>query len=159
MRPYAKLYLTKKGERAAKTGHPWVYGEEVTRVEGTYKTGDIVDVYSDKDRYLGTGFANDISKIRVRIVSRNANDRFDEAFWQRRVKYALDYRRTVMGETDFACCRLIFGDADEMPGLTVDRYSDVLVAQTLCYGMDQVKPIIFKALVDELAAKIGRAHV
>lgn len=152
MRPYAKLYLIKKGERAAKTGHPWVYGEEVTRVEGTYKTGDIVDVYSDKDRYLGTGFANDISKIRVRIVSRNANDRFDEAFWQRRVKYALDYRRTVMGETDFACCRLIFGDADEMPGLTVDRYSDVLVAQTLCYGMDQVKPIIFKALVDELAA-------
>lgn len=124
----------------------------MTRVEGTYKTGDIVDVYSDKDRYLGTGFANDISKIRVRIVSRNANDRFDEAFWQRRVKYALDYRRTVMGETDFACCRLIFGDADEMPGLTVDRYSDVLVAQTLCYGMDQVKPIIFKALVDELAA-------
>ena len=124
----------------------------MTHVEGTYQTGDIVDVYSDKDRYLGTGFANDISKIRVRIVSRNANDRFDEAFWQRRVKYALDYRRTVMGEKDFACCRLIFGDADDMPGLTVDRYNDVLVAQALCYGMDQVKPVIFKALVDELAA-------
>lgn len=151
-RPYAKLTITKKGERAARSGHPWVYGEEVTHVEGTYQTGDIVDVYSDKDRYLGTGFANDISKIRVRIVSRNANDRFDEAFWQRRVKYALDYRRTVMGEKNFACCRLIFGDADDMPGLTVDRYNDVLVAQTLCYGMDQVKPVIFKALVDELAA-------
>lgn len=151
-RPYAKLTITKKGERAARSGHPWVYGEEVTHVEGTYQTGDIVDVYSDKDRYLGTGFANDISKIRVRIVSHNANDRFDEAFWQRRVKYALDYRRTVMGEKDFACCRLIFGDADDMPGLTVDRYNDVLVAQTLCYGMDQVKPVIFKALVDELAA-------
>ncbi len=149
-RPYAKLTITKKGERAARSGHPWVYGEEVTHVEGTYQTGDIVDVYSDKDRYLGTGFANDISKIRVRIVSRNANDRFDEAFWQRRVKYALDYRRTVMGEKDFACCRLIFGDADDMPGLTVDRYNDVLVAQALCYGMDQVKPVIFKALVDEL---------
>lgn len=151
-RPYAKLTITKKGERAARSGHPWVYGEEVTHVEGTYQTGDIVDVYSDKDRYLGTGFANDISKIRVRIVSRNANDRFDEAFWQRRVKYALDYRRTVMGEKDFACCRLIFGDADDMPGLTVDRYNDVLVAQALCYGMDQVKPVIFKALVDELVA-------
>lgn len=151
-RPYAKLTITKKGERAARSGHPWVYGEEVTHVEGTYQTGDIVDVYSDKDRYLGTGFANDISKIRVRIVSRNANDRFNEAFWQRRVKYALDYRRTVMGDKDFACCRLIFGDADDMPGLTVDRYNDVLVAQTLCYGMDQVKPVIFKALVDELAA-------
>lgn len=151
-RPYAKLTITKKGERAARSGHPWVYGEEVTHVEGTYQTGDIVDVYSDKDRYLGTGFVNDISKIRVRIVSRNANDRFDEAFWQRRVKYALDYRRTVMGEKDFACCRLIFGDADDMPGLTVDRYNDVLVAQALCYGMDQVKPVIFKALVDELVA-------
>ncbi|MGN0952286.1 MAG: class I SAM-dependent rRNA methyltransferase [Megasphaera elsdenii] len=151
-RPYAKLTITKKGERAARSGHPWVYGEEVTHVEGTYQTGDIVDVYSDKDRYLGTGFANDISKIRVRIVSRNANDRFDEAFWQRRVKYALDYRKTVMGDKDFACCRLIFGDADDMPGLTVDRYNDVLVAQTLCYGMDQVKTVIFKALVDELAA-------
>ena len=151
-RPYAKLTITKKGERAARSGHPWVYGEEVTHVEGTYQTGDIVDVYSDKDRYLGTGFANDISKIRLRIVSRNANDRFDEAFWQRRVKYALDYRKTVMGDKDFSCCRLIFGDADDMPGLTVDRYNDVLVAQTLCYGMDQVKPVIFKALVDELAA-------
>lgn len=150
MRPYAKLVLTKKGEKAARSGHPWVYGEEVVRVDGTYQTGDMVDVYSDKDRYLGTGFANDISKIRVRIVSDNANDRFDEAFWQRRVKYALDYRRTVMGPKDFSCCRLIFGDADQMPGLTVDRYNDVLVAQTLCYGMDQVKPVIFEALVAEL---------
>ncbi len=152
MRPYTKLYVTRKGELAAKSGHPWVFGEEVTRVDGEYKTGDIVDVYSAKDRYLGTGFANDISKIRVRILSDNANDRFDDAFWQRRVQYALAYRRTVMGPKDFACCRLIFGDADQMPGLTVDRYNDVLVAQTLCYGMDQVKPIIFKALVDELAA-------
>ena len=152
MRPYAKLYITRKGEMAARSGHPWVYGEEVTRVDGAYATGDIVDVYSQKGRYLGTGFANDISKIRVRIVSDNANDRFDDAFWQRRVKYALQYRYTVMGPADFSCCRLIFGDADQMPGLTVDRYNDVLVAQTLCYGMDQVKPVIFKALVDELAA-------
>lgn len=150
MRPYAKLYLTRKGERAARSGHPWVYGEEVTHVDGQYKTGDLVDVLSEKGKYLGTGFANDISKIHVRIVSHNANDRFDEAFWQRRVQYALAYRRTVMGEKDFACCRLIFGDADEMPGLTVDRYNDLLVAQTLCYGMDVVKPVIFKALTEQL---------
>lgn len=150
MRPYAKLYLTRKGERAARSGHPWVYGEEVTHVDGQYKTGDLVDVLSEKGKYLGTGFANDISKIRVRIVSHNANDRFDEAFWQRRVQYALAYRQTVMGEKDFACCRLIFGDADEMPGLTVDRYNDLLVAQTLCYGMDVVKPVIFKALTEQL---------
>ncbi|MCI1821206.1 MAG: class I SAM-dependent rRNA methyltransferase [Megasphaera sp.] len=152
MRSYAKLYLTRKGEKAAKGGHPWVYGEEVTHVEGEYKTGDIVDVFSEKGRYLGTGFANDISKIRVRILSTNANDRFDEAFWQRRVQYALEYRRAVMGTVDFSCCRLIFGDADQMPGLTVDRYNDILVVQTLCYGMDQIKSIIFKALLEGLAA-------
>ena len=151
MRPYAKLYVTRKGEMAARSGHPWVFGEEVVKADGAYETGDIVDVYSQKGKYLGTGFANDISKIRVRIVSDNANDRFDEAFWRRRVKYALQYRRTVMGPDDFSCCRLIFGDADQMPGLTVDRYNDVLVAQTLCYGMDQVKPVIFKALAEELA--------
>lgn len=149
MRPYATLYITKKGERATRGGHPWVYGEEVTRVDGSYETGDIVDVVNEKGRYLGTGFANDISKIRVRIVSRNANDRFDEAFWRRRVHYAIDYRKTVMGD-DFSCCRLIFGDADEMPGLTVDLYTDIVVAQTLCFGMDRVKPIIFKAVVEEL---------
>lgn len=152
MRPYAKLYLTRKGEKAARSGHPWVYGEEVIHVEGEYETGSLVDVMSEKGRYLGTGFANDISKIRVRIISTNTNDKFDEAFWQRRVHYAVDYRKTVMGAQDFSCCRLIFGDADQMPGLTVDRYNDILVAQTLCYGMDQVKPVIFKALIDELAA-------
>jgi 23S rRNA (cytosine1962-C5)-methyltransferase len=150
MRPYAKLYITRKGEKAVRSGHPWVYGEEVLRVDGAYQTGDLVDVCSEKGKYLGTGFANDISKIRVRIVSTNANDTFDESFWRRRVQYALDYRRTVMGPQDFTCCRLIFGDADQMPGLTVDRYDDLLVAQTLCYGMDQCKDVIFKALIENL---------
>ena len=150
MRPYAKLYLTRKGEKAAKGGHPWVYGEEVVRTEGEYGMGDLVDVLSEKGRYLGTGFANTVSKIRVRIISTNANDRFDDAFWQRRVEYALDYRRTVMGEKDFHCCRLVFGDADQMPGLTVDRYEDLLVAQTLCYGMDQRKQVIFDAIIENL---------
>ncbi len=150
MRPYAKLYVNRKGEKAARSGHPWVYGEEVTHCDGAYKTGDIVDVLSEKGRYLGTGFANDISKIRVRIISTNANDTFDEAFWKRRVHYALAYRQTVMGSQDFSCCRLIFGDADQLPGLTVDLYKDIVVAQTLCYGMDQVKPVIFKAIVEEL---------
>ena len=150
MRPYAKLYVNRKGEKAARSGHPWVYGEEVTHCDGAYKTGDIVDVLSEKGRYLGTGFANDISKIRVRIISTNANDTFDEAFWKRRVHYALAYRQTVMGNQDFSCCRLIFGDADQLPGLTVDLYKDIVVAQTLCYGMAQVRPVIFKAIVEEL---------
>ena len=152
-RDYPILTVTAKGTRWLESGHPWVYDSDVAREpdESECENGALVDVVSEKGKYLGTGFLSRLSKLRVRIVSRNANDRFDENFWRRRVRYAWDYRKAVMdGQT--GCCRLIFGDADDMPGLTVDRYNDVLVAQTLCYGMDQVKPVIFKALVDELAA-------
>ena len=152
MRTYSKVVINKKALRMAQTGHPWVYGEEVVRIDGLWQAGDLVDVYSEKNKYVGTGFINDISKIRVRLVSRNANDTFDDAFWRRRVDYALSYRRTVMGEKDFSCCRLIFGDADEMPGLTVDLFNDVLVTQTLCYGMDRIKERIFKPLVEGLSS-------
>ena len=152
MRTYSKVVINKKALRMAQTGHPWVYGEEVVRIDEPWQTGDLVDVYSEKNKYVGTGFINDVSKIRVRLVSRNANDTFDDAFWRRRVDYALAYRRTVMGEDDFSCCRLIFGDADEMPGLTVDLFSDVLVTQTLCYGMDRIKERIFKPLVEGLSS-------
>ena len=147
MRNYPKFYITKKGERAARGGHPWVYGEEVTRVEGRYANGDLVDVVTDKGKYLGTGFVNDNSKIRVRILSTNTNDRFEEAFWERRLQYALDYRKTVMPGDDFKCCRLIFGEADQFPGWTVDRYNDLLVIQTLSLGMEQRKHMLIPLLV------------
>lgn len=147
MRNYAKFYLTAKGERAAKQGHPWVFGEEVTKVEGSYTNGELVDVLSPKGKYIGTGFVNDHSKIRVRLISTNTNDKFDEAFWERRLRYALDYRRTVMGEQDFKCCRLIFGEADQFPGLTVDRFNDLLVTQTLSLGIEQRKELLFNLLI------------
>lgn len=147
MRKYAKFYLTPKGERAARGGHPWVFGEEVTHVEGSYVNGDLVDVVTPKGKYLGTGFVNDTSKIRVRIISTNTNDKFDEAFWERRLRYALDYRRTVMGEQDFQCCRLIFGEADMFPGLTVDRFNDLLVTQTLSLGIGLRKQMLFELLL------------
>lgn len=147
MREFTKIKITPKGERAARHGHPWVFCDEITNVDGTYQNGDLVDVYSSKDKYLGTGFINDNSKIRVRIISTNANDKFDEAFWQRRVQYALDYRRQVMGE-DFNSCRLIFGEADNFPGLTVDRFEDVLVAQVLSLGIEQRKDIIFTKIIE-----------
>ena len=150
-REFAKLTVTPKAERAARGGHPWVYGEEVTAVSGAYRNGDIVDVYTQKDRWLGAGFVNDHSKIRVRLLSRNINDRFDEAFFARRVGYALAYRRDVMG-ADFACCRLIFGEADGLPGLTVDRFEDVLVTEVLCLGVEQRKEWIYRALIDGLKA-------
>ena len=147
MREFTKIKITPKGERAARHGHPWVFSDEITDVDGKYTNGDLVDVYSSKDKYLGTGFINDNSKIRVRIISTNANDKFDEAFWQRRVQYALDYRRQVMGE-DFNCCRLIFGEADNFPGLTVDRFEDVLVAQVLSLGIELRKDVIFTKIIE-----------
>ena len=134
-RSYPTVTITRKGENAIVGGHPWVYEGEVTGVNGNYENGDLVDVLSQKGRYLGTGFINDNSKIRIRLISRNANDKFDEAFWERRLRYAWEYRKTVMGETDAHCCRVIFGEADSFPGVTVDRYENVLVAQVLSLGI------------------------
>ena len=151
-RDYPVFTVTPKAERSLRAGHPWVYGEEVTAVAGVYQNGDMVDVVSNKGRYLGTGWVNDHSKIRVRIISRNTNDVFDEAFFRRRVGYALDYRKTVMGETDYRCCRLIFGEADQFPGLTVDRFENILVTQVLSLGMEQRKDWVYRALVELLQA-------
>ncbi len=148
-RPYPIFKVTKKAELSLKNGHPWVYGDEVTGVTKEYRNGDIVDVRGPKDNYLGSGYVNDNSKIRVRVISDNANDRFDEDFYKRRVKYAVDYRRQVMGE-DFSNCRLVFGEADRLPGLTVDRFGSVLVTQSLCLGTDMRKHILIPALVEYL---------
>lgn len=149
-RIYPKVRITEKSERTVRAGHPWVYAEEVTEKIGTFENGCLVDVYSKKDRFLGTGYYNDNSKILVRIISRNANDKFDDDFYERRVRYAVEYRKTVMGD-DFGCSRLIFGEADSFPGLTVDIFGDILVTQTLCLGTDMRKDAIFSALLKVLA--------
>lgn len=149
-RSYPKVYVTKKGEAHLKSGHPWVFEGEVTSVSGEFQNGDIVDVYSAKNRYLGSGYINSNSKIRVRVISKNANDKFDRDFYKRRLKYAVDYRRTVMGERDFKCCRLIFGEADLFPGLTVDRFSDVLSVQVLSLGIERIKHFLIPDLVEIL---------
>ncbi|NCE65415.1 class I SAM-dependent rRNA methyltransferase [Pseudoflavonifractor sp. 524-17] len=145
-RGFAKYFVTAKGERAILSGHPWVYDGEITEIQGAGENGGLVDVASRKGRYLGTGFLSEQSRIRVRLISRNANDTFDDAFWARRVRYAWDYRKTVMGP-DISCCRVIFGEADAFPGLTVDRFGDVLVTQTLSLGMERLKPVLFPILV------------
>lgn len=144
-RKYAKIIIDEKGRKQQEEGHPWVYDNEVVKVEGEYQNGDIVDVLSQKGKYLGSGFINNNSKIIVRIISRNANDVFDNNFFERRLKYAWEYRKTVMGE-DKKCCRIIFGEADEFPGLTIDRFNDILVAQVLSLGIEIRKDIIFNAL-------------
>ena len=151
-RPYPQIAITPKGEAALTGGHPWVYEGEVTSVTGSPADGGLVDVVSRRGSWLGAGFYNSRSLIRVRLLSRNPNDRFDADFWARRVKYAWDYRKTVMAPEELTCCRVIFGEADHFPGLTVDRFGPVLVAQVLCLGLDRVKDVIFSQLVRVLRA-------
>lgn len=152
-RPYPGFTVTKKAQTTLQAGHPWVYENEITAApEVLPAPGDIVDVFSPRGSWLGSGFYSPNSKIRVRVFSRNANDRFDENFWRRRVEYAWAYRKQVMSPTDSRCCRLIFGEADHFPGLTVDRFEDILVTQTLSVGMEKLKPLLFPLLAEVLRA-------
>ena len=151
-RDFPIVEVSRKAQAAIENGHPWVYDAEVRRtVPEDFENGSLVDVVSDKGRYLGTGVFSRMSKIRVRILSRNTNDKFDDAFWRRRIKYAWDYRKTVMG-SDVSACRLIFGEADHFPGLTVDLFNDVVVTQTLSIGMEKLKSRLFPMIAETLEA-------
>ena len=147
-RAFPRITVSEKGARWVGEGHPWIYASDV-RAEEPCENGALADAVSEKGRYLGTGFYSRQSKIRVRLLSRNANERFDEAFWRRRLRYAWDYRKAVMGE-DLDCCRVVFGEADGFPGLTVDRFHDLLVTQTLSVGIENIKTMLFPALVEML---------
>lgn len=149
-RGYPIYTVTPKAENAIVKGHPWVYDAEILNIEGETANGGLVDVISRKGRYLGTGFLSQQSKIRVRLISRNANDRFDEAFWRRKLQWAWDYRKSVMDPADLDACRVIFGEADAFPGLTVDRFENLLVTQTLSLGMEKIKDMLFPLIVEVL---------
>ncbi len=151
MRTLKKVTVNKKAENAVRNGHPWVYGEEITHTDGNIAGGEIVDVFSSKNRYLGSGFYNPASKITVRIISTNANDKFDAEFFKRRFKYAVDYRKTCLGG-NIDCCRLVFGDSDFFPGLIVDKFGSCLVTQIMSLGIESRKDILFPALIDLLRA-------
>ena len=148
-REFRQLVVSDKGARWVKNGHPWIYEGEIVSSDDSILNGSIVDAVDMKGRYLGSGFYSENSRIRIRLISSNANDRFDEVFWRRRVSYAWEYRKTVMKD-DLSCCRVIFGEADGFPGLTVDRYSDILVAQTMSFGIERIKGMLFPLVVDVL---------
>ena len=152
----SSIVTLKKGEgRSLKAGGAWIYDNEVASIVGTFKNGDIVEVH-DFDGYpMGKGFINQNSKIRVRMLTRKPDQEIDEAFLRMRVKNAWQYRKVVMqGEQgeNLNCCRIIFGEADNLPGLVVDKYSDVLVVECLALGMDRMKEDIVRYLIEELAA-------
>ncbi len=155
-RNYPLITISEKGEDFIESGNNWVYENEIISISKEHNNGDIVDVTSKKGKYLGTGFISDLSKIRVRIFSKNTNDVFDYEFFKRRIKYAIEYRLTVLG--DITCGRMVFGEADGFPGLTVDKYNDILVTQVTTIGLDMRKDIIFKAMLEvfkEFGVKIS----
>lgn len=146
--PFARV--SRKQEASLKKGHPWIYEDEISETDGEITNGCLIDVFGTKNNYLGTGFYSEKSKIRIRILGTNANEKYDDAFFERKVRYALQYRKDVMAD-DMKACRLIHGEADGLPGLTVDRYNDILVTEVASYGTEMHKDVIYKALVDQLS--------
>lgn len=139
----------KKGEgRTIKSGGLWIFDNEIQSIVGTFKNGDVVIVH-DFDGYpMGKGYINQNSKIRVRLLTRKVDQEIDEDFLRMRVKNAWEYRKKTV---DTSSCRVIFGDADFLPGLVVDKFSDVLVVQSLALGIDRFKEQIVSLLKEVLA--------
>ena len=137
----------KKGEgRYLKSGGAWIFDNEIDSCIGKYENGDIVNVIDFDDYPMGCGYINDNSKIRIRMLSRRSDTVIDAAFFNKRLKDAWLYRKTVMGDKDISSCRVVFGEADFLPGITIDKYEDVLVVESLALGIDRYKSLI----IDEL---------
>ncbi|SKB58049.1 23S rRNA (cytosine1962-C5)-methyltransferase [Lachnospiraceae bacterium] len=152
----AKVILKKGEGRTIKAGGLWVFDNEITRYEGTYENGDIVEVHDFDGYFMGYGFINNASKIRVRLMSRKQDNTITEDLIRTRVQNAWDYRKHVYGYdasdllfhyegTVSDSCRLIFGEADFLPGITIDKFADVLVIESLALGTDRMKDLILDA--------------
>ena len=143
------IVTLKKGEgRTIKAGGAWIFDNEIDTITGRFKNGEVVTVH-DFDGYpMGKGFINQNSKIRIRMMTRKPDQEIDEAFLKMRLKNAWEYRKTTV---DTSSCRIIFGEADFLPGLVIDKYEDVLVVECLALGMEQFKEIIVNFLKEILA--------
>ena len=148
-RETATVRVRKGAGRSLKAGGAWIYDNEIEAIEGEFENGDLVLV-EDFDGYcLGHGFINTRSKLTVRMLSRKKDAVIDEAFIERRVRNAWEYRKATV---DTSSCRVIFGEADFLPGIVIDKFSDVLVVESLALGIDRLKPLIVEKLKDILAA-------
>jgi len=141
--------LLKKGEgRTIKAGGLWVFDNEIASISGSFENGDIITVHDFDDFFLGYGFINTNSKIRIRLMSRSKANPVTPQLIETRVRNAWNYRKEVI---DTSCCRLIFGEADFLPGITIDKFSEVLVVESLALGTDLLKPLILDACKKILA--------
>ncbi|GFH90485.1 ribosomal RNA large subunit methyltransferase I [Lachnospiraceae bacterium] len=143
------LAILKKGEgRTIKAGGMWIFDNEIDHISGEFENGDIIEVHDFDDYFMGYGFINVNSKIRIRMMSRRKEHPVTEELIEKRVRAAWEYRKQVV---DIGCCRVIFGEADFLPGIVVDKFSDVLVVESLALGIDKWKPVILDKLKKVLA--------
>ena len=168
-RPYPRVIVSRKAAKMLAGGHPWVFDGEVLRTEPAadgagITNGCVVDLFEENGTWQGAGLLSQESRIRVRVVSRNANDRIDAAFWERRMRWAWQHRVSTMGmralpgtPSDIEACRVVFSEADGIPGLTVDRYGDVLVSQVGTFGMQLLRDTMYPLLIGVLEE--SGAHV
>ncbi|SHK35688.1 23S rRNA (cytosine1962-C5)-methyltransferase [Anaerobranca californiensis DSM 14826] len=145
-----KVYLKIGEQKRIIRGHRWIYSNEIEKIEGEYKPGDIVDVYDFKNRFIGRGYINPKSKITVRLFTYRQEE-INREFFKRKIEEAWQYRQKIM---DTNCCRVIFGEGDFLPGLIVDKFGDYLVIQTLALGIDIHKKTIVE-LLDEIISPKG----
>lgn len=145
------VYIRKGAQHRVESGHPWLYQTEVDKIEGDFSPGDIVDVYNHRRRFVGRGYINPRSQILVRFLTRE-QEPIDRAFFKRRIEAAWQYRQRFLDEPEY--CRLIFGEADFLPALIVDKFGDYLVVQTLALGIDRFKETIVDIL-DEILCPAG----
>lgn len=144
---YPAKVILKKGEgRTLKSGGMWIFDNEIDKIDGSFQNGDLISVLDFDGYFMGTGFINTSSKITVRILSRK-DVVIDDDFLLMRVKNAWEYRKKAV---DTKSCRIIFGEADFLPGIVIDKFSDVLVVESLALGIDLLKPRILNLLIDVL---------
>lgn len=147
------VVVLKKGEgRTIKAGGAWIFDNEIDTITGSFENGDIVIVHDFDGYMMGRGFINTNSKIRVRMLTRDKEQQIDDEFIRMRVKNAWEYRKSVLLPVDLNCCRVIFGEADFLPGLVIDKYDDVLVVESLALGIDRFKIQIVEYLKELLLA-------
>jgi 23S rRNA (cytosine1962-C5)-methyltransferase len=138
-----KIHLRKKISRRVADGHPWVFANEVDRVEGMVIGGEIVTVFTHDNKFVGRGYVNPKSQILVRLLTRNKTEEVNEEFFYKRILQCWEYRKKIGYAEN---CRLVFGEADSLPQLIIDKFNDYLVIQTLALGIDIWKPAIVNAL-------------
>ena len=149
-RNYPAIIISSQGEEWLDKGQMWMYKNNLEALDESIPNGSLVDILTAQGRYLGTGFLSKNSHITVRILTKDQNEIIDRNFFKKRIQFAYEYRKTLE-KNNLTNCRLIFGEADELPGLTVDRYNELLVAQISSFGLEQIKDDLYECLLEVLS--------